>query len=181
MDECRTVATPRVLGCVPLPATSGQENVNDPDVNVVFTLDKYLNKYAYENFTMAKRILRKLALDYDHLNTKLIKGRYKPKRVDLKYRKIRDYHQCDVFDVRYCPTTDMSADIFTKPSGPKLFNQSRLQLNVMSLSLVNKNGNISDRALLKAKESEGERMATRSRTVEMTVSAFNVFNAVNFD
>ncbi|GMF18007.1 unnamed protein product [Phytophthora fragariaefolia] len=37
--------------------------------------------------------------------------------VDLKYHKVRDLYERGDFAVRYCPTTDMLADIFTKPLG----------------------------------------------------------------
>ncbi|RAW37072.1 hypothetical protein PC110_g6641 [Phytophthora cactorum] len=74
-----------------------------------------------------------------------IKGNYKTKSVDLKYHKVRDFHKCGEFDVRYCPSTDMLADIFTKPLGPTLFKKFRQLLNVMPLPMVIKDGNTDDR------------------------------------
>ncbi|KAE9282446.1 hypothetical protein PF008_g27639 [Phytophthora fragariae] len=81
MDKCRAVATPQALGPLPLPATSDEEDVNDPNVpyraivgclqylvqctrpdlaNAVRALGKYLNKYTRENYTIAKLVMRYL-------------------------------------------------------------------------------------------------------------------------
>ncbi|KAG3078752.1 hypothetical protein PI124_g18684 [Phytophthora idaei] len=53
-----------------------------------------------------------------------MKGNYKTKSVDLKYHKVRDYHERGEFEVPYCPSTDMLTNIFTKPLGPTLSRSS---------------------------------------------------------
>ncbi|KAE8975051.1 hypothetical protein PR001_g25156 [Phytophthora rubi] len=267
MDKCRAVATPQTLGALPLPATSDQEDVNDPNVpyraivgclqylvqcsrpelaNAVRTLGKYLNKYTHENYIMAKRVLRYLRgtseyglvwekkvspdlhfvayADADlgnekddrhsitgyvlqlngctyayksrkqrivtddtccaefvaasecstmivwthnlckelnrkrHYPTVLyqdnqatitvlteIKGNYKTKSVDLKYHKVHDFHERGEFEVRYCPSSENLADIFTKAVGPTLFRKFRQQLNVMPLPVAIEGGNADGR------------------------------------
>lgn len=260
MDKCRAVATPQALGELPLPATSDEEDVNDPSVpyraivdslqylvqcsrpelaNAVRTLGKYLNKYTHENFIMAKRVLWYLRgtsdyglvwenvespdlrfvayADADLGNEKdgrysitgyvlqlngctyayksrrqrivtddtccaefvaasecstmimwthnlckelkikrstvlyqdnqaaitmltEIKGNYKTKTVDLKYHKVRDFHERGEFEVRYCFSTDNLADIFTRALGPTLFRKFRQQLNVMLLPIAIEDG-----------------------------------------
>ncbi|OWZ16541.1 LOW QUALITY PROTEIN: Retrovirus-related Gag-pol Polyprotein [Phytophthora megakarya] len=72
------------------------------------------------------------------------KGNYKTKSVDLKYHKVRDYHERDEFEVRYCPTTEMLADIITKALGPKVFFKFREQLNVMPLPIAIADGEASE-------------------------------------
>ncbi|KAE8998920.1 hypothetical protein PR003_g19862 [Phytophthora rubi] len=64
------------------------------------------------------------------------KGNYKIKGVDLKYHKVRDLYERGDFAVRYCPTTDMLADIFTKPLGATQFSKLRERLNVVPLPLT---------------------------------------------
>ncbi|KAG4039812.1 hypothetical protein PC123_g24640 [Phytophthora cactorum] len=56
--------------------------------------------------------------------------------MDLKYHKVRDYHERGEFEVRYCPSTDMLADIFTKSLGPTPFRKFRQQLNVMPIPVA---------------------------------------------
>ncbi|OWY92083.1 polyprotein [Phytophthora megakarya] len=73
-----------------------------------------------------------------------IKGKYKTKSVDLKYHKVRDYHERGEFEVRYCPTTAMLADIFTKALEPKVFFKFREQLNVMPLPIAFSDGEASE-------------------------------------
>ncbi|POM78390.1 Retrovirus-related Gag-pol Polyprotein [Phytophthora palmivora] len=192
MDEYRILPTPQAMGCVPLPATSDQEDTNDPNVpyryavrclqylvqcirpelaNEVRTLGKYLNKYrtlrwryeycgiyvepwttkvessdlhffAYadadlgnkkdDRYSITGYVLQlnggtyayksrrqRIVTDYT-CRAEFVaanKGTYKTKSVDLKYHKVRDYPQRGEFEVRYCPSTDMLADIFTKPLG----------------------------------------------------------------
>ncbi|KAE8903546.1 hypothetical protein PF005_g21281 [Phytophthora fragariae] len=65
-----------------------------------------------------------------------IKGNYKTKSVDLKYHKVRDFHERGEFEVRYCPSTENLADIFTKALGPTLFRKFRERLNVAPLPLA---------------------------------------------
>ncbi|KAG3243823.1 hypothetical protein PI124_g11371 [Phytophthora idaei] len=74
-----------------------------------------------------------------------IKGNYKTKSVDLKYHKIRNFHERGEFEVRYCPSTDMLADIFTKPLSPTLFKKFRQLLNVVPLPMVIEDGNTDGR------------------------------------
>ncbi|RAW38178.1 hypothetical protein PC110_g5547 [Phytophthora cactorum] len=78
LDSCRAVSTPQTLSPLPLPATSDQDDVNNPKVpyraivgclqylvqstrpelvNAVRTLGKLLSKYMLENYVMAKRVL----------------------------------------------------------------------------------------------------------------------------
>uniref|UniRef100_H3H3Z1 Reverse transcriptase Ty1/copia-type domain-containing protein n=1 Tax=Phytophthora ramorum TaxID=164328 RepID=H3H3Z1_PHYRM len=64
------------------------------------------------------------------------KGNYKIKGVDLKYHKVRDLYERGDFAVRYCPTTDMLGDIFTKPLGSTQFCKLRERLNVVPLPLT---------------------------------------------
>ncbi|KAG2781450.1 hypothetical protein PC129_g20327 [Phytophthora cactorum] len=65
-----------------------------------------------------------------------IKGNNKTKSVNLKYHKARDYHERGEFEARYCPSTDMLADVSTKPLGLTLFKKFRQQLNVMPIPMV---------------------------------------------
>ncbi|KAE9283969.1 hypothetical protein PR003_g26983 [Phytophthora rubi] len=60
-----------------------------------------------------------------------VSSSYKVKSVDLKFHKIRDFVERDVFLVEYCPSTDNIADIFTKPLGPQQFCKLRQRLNVL--------------------------------------------------
>ncbi|KAG3078746.1 hypothetical protein PI124_g18685 [Phytophthora idaei] len=94
MDSCRAVSTPQALSLLPLPASSDQDDVNDPKIpyraivgclqylvqctrpelsNAVRTLGKYLSKYTRENYVMAKRVLRYLrgTVDYGIYGAKL--------------------------------------------------------------------------------------------------------------
>ncbi|OWZ17082.1 Copia type Polyprotein [Phytophthora megakarya] len=64
---------------------------------------------------------------------KATKGNYKIKGVDLKYHKMRDLYERGDFDIYYCPTTDMLADIFTKPLGTMQFCKLRKLLNVVRI------------------------------------------------
>ncbi|OWZ16542.1 Copia protein [Phytophthora megakarya] len=61
-----------------------------------------------------------------------------------RYHKVRDYHERDEFEVRYCPTTEMLADIITKALGPKVFFKFREQLNVMPLPIAIADGEASE-------------------------------------
>jgi hypothetical protein len=70
-----------------------------------------------------------------------IKGNYKTKSVDLKYHKVRDFHERGEFKVCYCPSTENLADIFTKALGPTLFRKFRERLNVVPLPLAIADGN----------------------------------------
>ncbi|KAG3092254.1 hypothetical protein PI124_g16913 [Phytophthora idaei] len=70
-----------------------------------------------------------------------IKRSYKTKSGDLTYHKVHDYQERGEFEVRYCPSTDMVAVIFTKPLGPTLFKKFRQRLNVMSLPIATEDGN----------------------------------------
>ncbi|GMF28765.1 unnamed protein product [Phytophthora fragariaefolia] len=70
-----------------------------------------------------------------------IKGNYKTKSVDLKYHKVRDFQERGEFEVRYCPSSENLADIFTKALGPTLFRKFRQRMNVMALPTANDNGN----------------------------------------
>ncbi|KAE9037986.1 hypothetical protein PR001_g8153, partial [Phytophthora rubi] len=56
---------------------------------------------------------------------------YKVRSVDLKFHKIRDFVERNVFRVTYCPSEDNIADIFTKPLGPQQFCKLRQSLNVL--------------------------------------------------
>ncbi|KAG6590866.1 Retrovirus-related Gag-pol Polyprotein [Phytophthora cinnamomi] len=255
LDKCRAVATPQALGPLSLPATSDDEDVNNPNVpycamvdcmqylvqctrpdlaNAVRALGKYLNNYTHENYRTAKRVLRYLrgASDFGlvwgkkespdlhlvvypdadlgnekddkHLITgyvlKLngctcayksrkqrsvaddtccaefvaasecptmivwthnlcnelnltryyptvlyqdnqatitvlteVDGNYKTKSVDVKYHKVRDFHERGEFEELYRPSSENLADIFTKALGPTQFRKFRQQLNVMPL------------------------------------------------
>ena len=66
---------------------------------------------------------------------KATKGNYKIKDVDLKYHKVRDLRERGYFDISYCATTDMLADIFTKLLGSTQFSKLRERLNVVPLPL----------------------------------------------
>ncbi|GMF24868.1 unnamed protein product [Phytophthora fragariaefolia] len=70
-----------------------------------------------------------------------IKGNYNTKSVDLQYHKVRDFHERGEFEVRYCPSNENLADIFTKALGPTLFRTFRQRLNVMALPTAIDNGN----------------------------------------
>ncbi|KAE8972041.1 hypothetical protein PF011_g25800 [Phytophthora fragariae] len=70
-----------------------------------------------------------------------IKGNYKTKSVDLKYQKVRDFHERGEFKVVYCLSNENLADIFTKALGPTLFRKFREQLNVMPLPTAIEDGN----------------------------------------
>ncbi|GMF60153.1 unnamed protein product [Phytophthora fragariaefolia] len=70
-----------------------------------------------------------------------IKGNYKTKSVGLKYHKVRDFHERGEIEVRYCPSSENLADIFTKALGPTLFRKFRQRLNVMPLPTTIDNGN----------------------------------------
>ncbi|GMF44882.1 unnamed protein product [Phytophthora fragariaefolia] len=70
-----------------------------------------------------------------------IKGNFKTKIVDLKYHKVCDFHERGEFEVRYCPSSENLADIFTKALGPTLFRKFRQRLNVMPLPTAIDNGN----------------------------------------
>ncbi|RAW40198.1 hypothetical protein PC110_g3586 [Phytophthora cactorum] len=74
-----------------------------------------------------------------------ITGNYKTKVVDLKYHKVCPFHKRGEFEVRYCPSTDTLADIFTKPLGHTLFKKFRQLLNVMPLPMVIDDGNTDGR------------------------------------
>ena len=66
---------------------------------------------------------------------KATKGNYKIKDVDLKYHKVRDLRERVDFEISYCATTDMLADIFTKLLGSTQFSKLRESLNVVPLPL----------------------------------------------
>ncbi|OWZ03366.1 Retrovirus-related pol Polyprotein [Phytophthora megakarya] len=65
-----------------------------------------------------------------------IKGNYETKSVDLKYDKVRDFHERGEFKVCYCPSAENLADIFTKALGLTLFRKFREQLNVVPVPLA---------------------------------------------
>lgn len=67
---------------------------------------------------------------------KSTKGNFKVKGVDWKYHKVKDLYERGDFDVIYCPTTDMLADLFTKPLGPTQFCKLRRLLNVLPLPVM---------------------------------------------
>ncbi|KAE8999541.1 hypothetical protein PR001_g19029 [Phytophthora rubi] len=64
------------------------------------------------------------------------KGYFKVKGVDLKYHKVKDLYERGDFDLVYCPTTDMLADIFTKPLGATQFCKLCELLNVLPLHVM---------------------------------------------
>ena len=45
------------------------------------------------------------------------------KHIDIKYHFVRDSHAKNLFTLEYCPTTDMAADILTKPLERTLLNK----------------------------------------------------------
>lgn len=67
---------------------------------------------------------------------KSTKGNYKVKGVDLKFHRIKDLYERGDFDIVYCPTQDMLADILTKPLGATQFAKLRERLNVVSLPRI---------------------------------------------
>lgn len=58
---------------------------------------------------------------------------YKVKSVDIKYHKVRLLAEQSVFEVIYCPTENMVADILTKPLGQVQFEKMRQQLGVLDV------------------------------------------------
>ncbi|KAJ8577571.1 hypothetical protein ON010_g1640 [Phytophthora cinnamomi] len=62
-----------------------------------------------------------------------VDGNYKTKSVDVKYHKVRDFHERGEFEELYRPSSENLADIFTKALGPTQFRKFRQQLNVMPL------------------------------------------------
>ncbi|POM59445.1 polyprotein [Phytophthora palmivora] len=108
----------------------------------VMNLDRHRPKILYQDNLAAITVLTG------------IKGNYKTKSVDLKYHKVRDYHERGVFKVCYCPSADMLADIFTKPLGPTLFKKFRQQLNVMRLPIVVGEDDADSRDLLASSRSQ---------------------------
>ena len=45
------------------------------------------------------------------------------KHIDIKYHFVRDSHAKNLFSLEYCPTTEMAADILTKPLERTLLNK----------------------------------------------------------
>ncbi|GMF48283.1 unnamed protein product [Phytophthora fragariaefolia] len=66
---------------------------------------------------------------------KCTKGNYKIKGVDLKFHRINDLYELGDFYICYWPTTDMQADILTKPLGSTQFAKFRERLNVVPLPI----------------------------------------------
>ncbi|KAG3082433.1 hypothetical protein PI124_g20457 [Phytophthora idaei] len=62
---------------------------------------------------------------------KEVRSGCKVKIVDLKFHKIRDIVERGVLEVKYCPSEDNIADIFTKPLGSQQFCKLRERLNVL--------------------------------------------------
>ncbi|OWZ04704.1 Methylmalonate-semialdehyde dehydrogenase [Phytophthora megakarya] len=67
---------------------------------------------------------------------KSTKGNYKVKGVDLKFHRIKDLYERGDFDIVYCPTKEMLADILTKPLGSTQFAKLRERLNVVPLPRI---------------------------------------------
>ena len=66
------------------------------------------------------------------------RGNYKVRGLFLKYHKVRWLWEEGVFKVVYCPSTEMIADILTKPLDPGPFQKLRTELNVVDLKTSKK-------------------------------------------
>ena len=60
-------------------------------------------------------------------------GRRRTKHIDVRFHFVRELVEGKVVKVKYCPTTDMTADIFTKPLPAPQFCKFRDQLGVQPI------------------------------------------------
>lgn len=58
------------------------------------------------------------------------------KHIDIRYHHIREAIQSGMIDVQYCPTSEMNADLLTKPLPKGLFQKFRVALGMDTLSTV---------------------------------------------
>ncbi len=52
------------------------------------------------------------------------------KHIDIRYHFIREALQDDVIDLRFCPTSEMVADVLTKPLSRNRFEQFRCSMGM---------------------------------------------------
>lgn len=64
---------------------------------------------------------------------------FKVTSVDLKYHKVRQQAAEREFDVQYCASEDMVADVFTKPLGAMQFAKLRERLGVVDVEQLKHN------------------------------------------
>ena len=59
------------------------------------------------------------------------------KHIDIRYHYVREALQKRIIELRYCPTSDMIADILTKPLNKGRFETLRLGMGLMEHKLPN--------------------------------------------
>ena len=65
--------------------------------------------------------------------TKNVKDHGRGKHIDIKFHYVKDMVTSGNIELKYCPTNDMLADIFTKGLPRERFSRLRLLLGVRSL------------------------------------------------
>ena len=58
------------------------------------------------------------------------------KHIDIQYHFVRDSHDKNLFDVEFCSTSDMTADILTKPLARTLLQKHSKAIGLKSLEKI---------------------------------------------
>ena len=92
------------------------------------------------------------------------------KHIDIRYHFIRENLLKNEFNIEYCPTTHMIADVMTKPLGTQLFERFRGMMNMT---------NVNEEKLFD-KEQEGVLFVSDETNVPLKSFTRGIYNGLDY-